>query len=106
MRSQGVELEIAGKLTEGWQIQAGYTLTNSKYLEATESQKAAGFSPRTPKHMFKLYSSYTLPGELNQWTIGAGLTAQTATATYINRTYGLYQGLHSAERQRELPLQR
>lgn len=92
VRSQGVELEISGKLAEGWQVQAGYTLTNSKFLEATESQKAAGFSPRTPKHMFKLYSSYTLPGELNQWTIGAGLTAQTATATYINRTYGLYQG--------------
>lgn len=92
VRSQGVELEIAGKLAEGWQIQSGYTLTNSKYLEATESQKAAGFSPRTPKHMFKLYSSYTLPGALNQWTIGAGLTAQTATATYINRAYGLSQG--------------
>ncbi|NEM65124.1 TonB-dependent receptor, partial [Escherichia coli] len=27
-----------------------------------------------------------------QWTIGAGLTAQTATATYINRAYGLSQG--------------
>lgn len=92
VRSQGLELEIAGKLAEGWQIQSGYTLTNSKYLEATESQKAAGFSPRTPKHMFKLYSSYTLPGALNQWTIGAGLTAQTATATYINRAYGLSQG--------------
>lgn len=92
VRSQGVELEITGKLAEGLQIQAGYTLTNSKYLEATESQKAAGFSPRTPKHMFKLYSSYTLPGALNQWTLGAGLTAQTTTASYINRTYGLSQG--------------
>ncbi|MGP2836198.1 TonB-dependent siderophore receptor [Serratia nevei] len=92
VRSQGVELEVTGKLAEDWQLQAGYTLNNSKYLEATDNEKAAGFSPRTPKHMFKLYSSYTLPGALDQWTVGAGLTVQTSTDTYINRPYGLHQG--------------
>ncbi|QTF09958.1 TonB-dependent siderophore receptor [Brenneria izadpanahii] len=92
VRSQGVEMEISGKLAEGWQLSAGYTLTNSKYLEASDSEKAAQFSPRTPKHMFKLYSSYNLPGELNQWTIGAGLTAQTGTSTYPSRAFGLTQG--------------
>ncbi|WP_225086885.1 TonB-dependent siderophore receptor [Pectobacterium colocasium] len=92
VRSQGVELDVTGKLVEGWQIQTGYTLTNSKYLEASESEKAAQFSPRTPKHMFKLYTSYTLPGELNQWTMGAGMTAQTGTQTYPNRVFGLSQG--------------
>lgn len=91
-RSQGVELDVTGQLAEGWQIQTGYTLTNSKYLEASESDKAAQFSPRTPKHMFKLYTSYNLPGELNQWTIGAGMTAQTGTQTYPNRAFGLSQG--------------
>ncbi|MEF9678316.1 TonB-dependent receptor [Pectobacterium aroidearum] len=92
VRSQGVELDVTGKLAEGWQVQTGYTLTNSKYLEASESDKAAQFSPRTPKHMFKLYTSYNLPGELNQWTIGAGMTAQTGTQTYPNRAFGLSQG--------------
>ncbi|MEC5319438.1 TonB-dependent siderophore receptor [Brenneria populi subsp. brevivirga] len=92
VRSQGVELDVTGKLAAGWQLTAGYTLTNSKYLEGSESEKAAQFSPRTPKHMFKLYSSYNLPGVLNQWTVGAGLTAQTGTATYPNRAYGLTQG--------------
>ncbi|MBA0204025.1 TonB-dependent siderophore receptor [Pectobacterium aroidearum] len=91
-RSQGVELDVTGQLAEGWLIQTGYTLTNSKYLEASESDKAAQFSPRTPKHMFKLYTSYNLPGELNQWTIGAGMTAQTGTQTYPNRAFGLSQG--------------
>ncbi|KAA8998066.1 TonB-dependent siderophore receptor [Affinibrenneria salicis] len=92
VRSQGIEMEVSGKLAEGWQWVSGYTLTNSKYLEASESDKAAGYSPRTPKHMFKLYSSYNLPGALSQWTVGAGLTAQTGTATYPNRAYGLTQG--------------
>ncbi|TKY82239.1 TonB-dependent siderophore receptor [Pectobacterium polonicum] len=92
VRSQGVELDVTGQLAEGWQIQTGYTLTNSKYLEASETDKAAQFSPRTPKHMFKLYTSYNLPGELDQWTIGAGMTAQTGTQTYPNRVFGLSQG--------------
>ncbi|RYC47169.1 TonB-dependent siderophore receptor [Pectobacterium zantedeschiae] len=92
VRSQGVELDVTGQLAEGWQIQTGYTLTNSKYLEASESEKAAQFSPRTPKHMFKLYTSYNLPGVLNPWTIGAGMTAQTGTQTYPNRAFGLSQG--------------
>lgn len=92
VRSQGVEMEVSGKLAEGWQLTTGYTLTNSKYLEASDNEKAAQFSPRTPKHMFKLYSSYNLPGELTQWTVGAGLTAQTGTATYPNRAFGLSQG--------------
>lgn len=92
VRSQGVEMEVSGKLATGWQLTAGYTLTNSKYLEASESDKAAGYSPRTPKHMFKLYSSYNLPGALSQWTVGAGMTAQTGTATYPTRAYGLTQG--------------
>ncbi|MCG8708691.1 TonB-dependent siderophore receptor [Brenneria sp. 4F2] len=92
VRSQGVEMEVSGKLAEGWQWVSGYTLTNSKYLEASASDKALPYSPRTPKHMFKLYSSYNLPGELNQWTLGAGLTAQTGTSTYPGRTFGLSQG--------------
>ncbi|PWC17968.1 TonB-dependent siderophore receptor [Brenneria roseae subsp. roseae] len=92
VRSQGIEMEVSGKLAAGWQLVSGYTLTNSKYLEASESNKALPYSPRTPKHMFKLYSSYNLPGELNQWTIGAGLTAQTGTSTYPGRAFGLSQG--------------
>ncbi|MCL2898284.1 TonB-dependent siderophore receptor [Brenneria tiliae] len=88
VRSQGVELEVSGKLTEGWQLFAGYTLTNTKYLEGKESERGQNYSPYTPQHMLKLYSSYNLPGALNQWTLGAGVTAQSDT----NTTYNVYQG--------------
>lgn len=88
VRSQGAELEVSGKLAEGWQLFAGYTLTNTKYLQAEEGEQGQNYSPYTPQHMFKLYSSYNLPGTLNQWTIGAGVTAQTDT----NTTYNVYQG--------------
>ncbi|MGL6018526.1 MAG: TonB-dependent siderophore receptor, partial [Gibbsiella quercinecans] len=91
VQSQGVEVEMSGKLADGWQLYAGYTLTNTKRLEDdTNGSKGEKYSPYTPQHMFKLYSSYTLPGQLNQWTIGAGMTAQTDTDTVYNIHQGGY----------------
>lgn len=90
VQSQGIELEVSGKLATGWQMFAGYTLTNTKYLEAAEGTQGTNYSSYTPQHMFKLYSSYTLPGQLNQWTIGAGMTAQTDTDTVYNIHQGGY----------------
>lgn len=91
VQSQGVEVEMSGKLTDSWQLYAGYTLTNTKRLEDdTNGSKGEKYSPYTPQHMFKLYSSYTLPGQLNQWTIGAGMTAQTDTDTVYNIHQGGY----------------
>ncbi|MFP1952386.1 TonB-dependent siderophore receptor [Lonsdalea quercina] len=88
VRSQGVELEASGKLAEGWQLFAGYTLTNTKYLEGEEGEKGQTYNRYTPQHMFKLYSSYKLPGRLNQWSVGVGMTAQTDTSS----NYDIQQG--------------
>ncbi len=90
VRSQGVETEISGQLAEGWQVYAGYTLNNSKYLEAADTQKGANFSKHTPQHLVRLYSSYRLPGRWNKWSAGAGLTAQTSTATNYDVSQGGY----------------
>ncbi|MBJ7222619.1 MULTISPECIES: TonB-dependent siderophore receptor [unclassified Brenneria] len=90
VRSQGVEMEVSGKLAEGWQLFAGYTLTNTQYLHGEEDEQGQRYSPHTPQHMFKLYSSYNLPGSLNPWTLGAGLTAQTDTNTTYNVSQGGY----------------
>ncbi|MFP1741181.1 TonB-dependent siderophore receptor [Lonsdalea quercina] len=88
VRSQGVEMEVSGKLADGWQVFTGYTLTNTKYLKAAEGTEGTNYSTYTPQHMFKLYSSYTLPGSLNKWTIGAGMTTQSDT----NTRYLVHQG--------------
>ncbi|WPD77563.1 TonB-dependent siderophore receptor [Dickeya fangzhongdai] len=95
VESQGLELEAAGKLATGWQLSAGYTLTNSKYLKSDESTQGRRYSLNTPQHQFKLYTSYQLPGSLNQWTVGAGLTAQTDTTTSRGVTQGGYTLLNA-----------
>ncbi|MEF3091052.1 TonB-dependent siderophore receptor [Raoultella scottii] len=90
VQSQGIEMEISGQLAQGWQVYAGYTLNNSKYLEAAATQKGTNYSKHTPQHLFRLYNSYRLPGEWDKWSVGAGLTAQTDTTTNYNVSQGGY----------------
>ena len=88
VQSQGVEAEVSGQLADGWQVYAGYTLNNSKYLEASDTQKGTNYSKHTPQHLFRFYNSYRFPGQWDKWSVGAGLTAQTST----NTNYGVSQG--------------
>lgn len=90
VQSQGIEMEISGQLAQGWQVSAGYTLNNSKYLEAAATRKGTNYSKHTPQHLFRLYNSYRLPGEWAKWSVGAGLTAQTDTTTNYDISQGGY----------------
>ncbi|MCO7517548.1 TonB-dependent receptor [Pseudomonas guariconensis] len=75
-RSQGFELEISGEVLPGWNVTGGYTYNTTEYLNDPNNQ---GNAIRTtdPKRMLKLFTSYRLPGELDAWTIGGGVQAQS-----------------------------
>jgi outer membrane receptor for ferric coprogen and ferric-rhodotorulic acid len=75
-RSQGFELEISGEVLPGWNVSGGYTYNTTEYLNDPNNQ---GNAVRTtdPKRMLKLFTSYRLPGELDAWTIGGGVQAQS-----------------------------
>ena len=77
VRSQGIELEISGALTPSWQIAAGYTYTDTRYVkDANPANEGSTFDSDLPRHLFKAYTSYTLPGQLERWRIGGGVTVQ------------------------------
>ncbi|MDO4997304.1 MAG: TonB-dependent siderophore receptor [Neisseria sp.] len=82
VRSRGWEAELSGNLTKNWKIFAGYTFNTSKYANTISTTQATGiqFSPHTPKHIFRLYSSYRLPFNQGKWEVGAGLSAQSRTS--------------------------
>ncbi|MEE1926134.1 TonB-dependent siderophore receptor [Pseudomonas sp. 148P] len=77
--SKGVDLEITGELTPGWQLSAGYTF-NINEQRKTGDDEAAGtpISTQTPKHLFKFFTSYQLPGQFNDWKIGGGAIIQSS----------------------------
>lgn len=78
VESKGVEFEVAGQLTPSWQVIAGYTYTTAKYTQAISSAQAgARFATDQPRHLFKLFTTYRLPGELSAWRVGGGLRIQS-----------------------------
>ncbi|EQB14974.1 TonB-dependent siderophore receptor [Sphingobium lactosutens] len=77
-RSEGVELELSGKLAAGWWLTAGYTYNKNETVSELASDGLI-LSSQTPKHLFKLWTSYDLPGALKSWTIGGGIVAKSAS---------------------------
>ena len=97
VRSRGVEAEISGKLTNQLELFAGYTFNKSKYLETENTTYPAGtnFSKHTPEHMFRLSSQYQFGGELEKWSAGVGLSAQSDTSSLYNIHQGGYTLLNA-----------
>ncbi len=78
-RVDGVELGVAGKLTDQWNVFAGYSYLKSEIARTTNLAELGNELPNTPPHNFTLWSTYDLTP---QWTIGGGVTY--AASTYVN----------------------
>ncbi|MFY0477196.1 TonB-dependent siderophore receptor [Achromobacter marplatensis] len=86
VQSQGWEFEISGKPLPNWDIIAGYTFNDTKYLkDSVGGNQGRPFLSTAPRHLFKLWSIYRLDssdlgGVLDGWSVGAGVNAQSATS--------------------------
>ena len=83
VQSKGIELEVGGALTPDWQIMAGYTYVNNEY---TKDDVAANigrpYDGSLPRHLFKLATSYRLPGSLRRWRVGGSVLVQSGGYSY------------------------
>jgi outer-membrane receptor for ferric coprogen and ferric-rhodotorulic acid len=82
--SKGIDTELTGQLLPGWQITTSYVYNkNSQDAGAIAGGPALGTPVLTvfPQHMFKLWSTYELPGQFDKWTVGAGVNWQSASFT-------------------------
>lgn len=75
-RSHGFELALNGRVTHGWQIGMGYTF-NVNHQATLPGNRAEPLQTQTPKHLFKLWTSYRLPGDWSRWSVGGDLHAQS-----------------------------
>ncbi len=69
---------MSGEIAANWNIFSGYTFAQTKYLKDVANEGVV-FSPDTPQHLFRLWTSYRLPGALQAVTVGGGVDAQSAT---------------------------
>ncbi|MHC8309189.1 TonB-dependent siderophore receptor [Pseudomonas sp. GT1P32] len=75
--TKGVELELAGELTEGWNLTAGYTYARTR---DKDEQRIFGYplSTSKPEHVVRTFTTYRLPGALDKVTVGGGISWQSA----------------------------
>lgn len=78
IKIKGLEVEVAGELLPGWQVQAAYSHVNTYYPQGVDVN--VGF----PRNNVKLFSTYDLTGDLNRLTLGGGVRWESATR-YENR---------------------
>lgn len=78
VRTLGAELELAGAITDRWNVFAGYTYATAEYREG-DQQGDAFATNLMPRHLLKLSTTYDLPGTFEGLTIGGSLRAQSAT---------------------------
>ncbi|WP_454689848.1 TonB-dependent siderophore receptor [Achromobacter aloeverae] len=75
VRSQGIEAEVNGLITPNWNVTAGYTYLQTKYIKDTYSQGMA-YDPAEPTHSFKLWTNYRINNDslLDGLLVGGGVT--------------------------------
>ncbi|ENO86467.1 TonB-dependent siderophore receptor [Thauera linaloolentis] len=95
VRSRGVEFELNGELAPGWQMATSYTYASAKRLSEASAYDPIGsysigkrYATNIPRHLFKLATSYRLPGELSRWKVGGSLHVQDG----VKSPWGVKQG--------------
>ena len=79
-RVQGIELSASGKLTDKWQVFAGYTYMQARQIDGGALGKANDGNqlPNTPNNSASLWTTYSITPKL---TVGGG-------AFYVDDVYG------------------
>ncbi|MEA9808938.1 TonB-dependent siderophore receptor [Xanthomonas campestris pv. raphani] len=82
VRSRGFDAEFSGEVLRDWNLFAGYTFNRTTYLQDVSSQGQT-FNSYTPKHLPRVWTTYRLPGVLQDVTVGGGVSAQSAAYRQI-----------------------
>lgn len=69
-RTRGFEAEVSGQMTPDWFLTANFTHTYKRYDTANEQLQTY-----LPKNMLRVWTLYKLPGELEKWSLQAGVSA-------------------------------
>ena len=73
-RSKGLEISLAGSITDRWEVLAGYTLQDAEITRTTTSAIAGTEIPLVPRHAFAIWNAYTFT---ENWRASVGVIHQT-----------------------------
>ncbi len=73
-RTKGVELGLSGRVTDEWQVMAGYAYQDAKIVSTTSAARAGATVGLVPKHTLSLWNKYQFTP---MWGAGVGLVHQS-----------------------------
>ncbi|MBE7373889.1 TonB-dependent siderophore receptor [Pseudomonas sp. AL-54] len=92
VRSQGVDMELQGALSENWQVGAGYTYTRARYRKDDDpANEGERFDTDQPEHLVKVSTLYHLPGQLEKWRVGGSVYWQSRVYNDVALSGGTYR---------------
>ncbi|KRP58192.1 TonB-dependent siderophore receptor [Pseudomonas trivialis] len=79
IRSQGIDFELQGALTEHWQVGGGYTYARTHVIKDQSKPQSVNkqFDTDTPEHLFKLTTRYNFQGPLEKLRVGGNISWQS-----------------------------
>ncbi|VVN58562.1 Ferripyoverdine receptor [Pseudomonas fluorescens] len=101
IRSQGIDFELQGALTDNWQVGGGYTYARTHTIkdEASPEKVNKQYDTDTPEHLFKLTTRYNLQGPLEKFRVSGNISWQSRMYNDIKladgSTYRLQQGAYA-----------
>ncbi|EFQ63405.1 MULTISPECIES: TonB-dependent siderophore receptor [Pseudomonas] len=101
IRSQGIDFELQGALTENWQVGGGYTYARTHTIkdDANPQKVNKQYNTDTPEHLFKLTTRYNLQGPLEKFRVGGNISWQSRMYNDVKltdgSTYRLQQGTYA-----------
>lgn len=101
IRSQGIDFELQGALTENWQVGGGYTYARTHTIKDASAPQNVNqrFDTDLPEHLFKLTTSYHFQGPLEKLRVGGNVSWQSRMYNDISLadggSYRLEQGSYA-----------
>lgn len=84
-KTKGIDMELAGEITPGWNLQGGYSHSRTEDAEGTR------LTTQLPLDTFRLWTTYQLPGDWQNVTLGGGVNWNSSNSLYFSR-YGTWVG--------------
>ncbi len=82
-RTDGIEVEAAGRITRQWEVFAGVALMDATILEVADGAAAGLIGQRarnTPRYTYNLWTTYKVD---DHWKVGAGIEAKGDRYAYV-----------------------
>ncbi|AZL73490.1 TonB-dependent siderophore receptor [Pseudomonas oryziphila] len=78
-KTKGIDMELAGELATGWNVQAGYSHSR------TEDADGQRLTAQLPMDTFRLWNTYQLQGDWQRLTLGGGVNWNSSNSVYFSR---------------------